>query len=272
LPDIPVKYQGDAVIAHLGGVAVSDLHDDEQTMLMVCGSGLACADEGHFVLVATHRCVEGDGDIYDLDRMEGGQYQYLIAGKGLFGLMARTIQADARQGGSPLAGQNLDAFFRSGPDSRTVVELWESSLPGQEPTGQARLICERVTGEAFDRLQWLAGRLVDRGISVLANCILSTASWMGPSGDGRGPRLFLEGSIALHPPILNRVLADVQKRCETSGVFDQMGAHRPQVPRPQLGVLDIQPADGVEPEEVARADLTTVGALTMGIAEDLMGR
>lgn len=272
LPDIPVKYQGDAVIAHLGGVAVSDLADDEQTMLMVCGSGLACADEGHFVLVATHRCVEGDGEIYDLDQMEGGQYQYLIAGKGLFGLMARTIAADARQEGSPLAGLDLGEFFRSGPDSRTVVELWESSLEGHEPAGQARLIRDRVSGEAFERLQWLAGRLVDRGISVLANCILSTGSWMGPSGDGRGPRLFLEGSIALHPPILNRVLVDVQQRCESSEVFDQLGAHRPQIPRPQLDVLDVQPADGVAAEEVAKADLTTVGALAMGIAEDLMGR
>ncbi len=272
LPDIPVHYQGDAVIAHLGGVALTPLGPDEQTMLLVCGTGMACADEGNFVLVATTAIVDGDGELYDLDQMEGGQYQYLFAGKGLFGMMRRAIALELLDAGSVLRNLDLDMYFASVADSRTVVELWESSLPGAGPVGKAAEIRRRISPQAFERLTWIATQLVQRGIGVLSNCTLSTASWLGPAPDGQGARLFVEGSMALHEPIISRVMADVRRRCRRSPVFDEKGVHRPLPPRPQLDALKVYPEEGVSQDEVAKADLTTVGALAMGIAEALLGR
>jgi hypothetical protein len=271
LRDIPTVYQGDGIIAHLGGVAMTPLDAADKSVLMVCGSGLATADEKHFVLCATRRLVEGDPDLFPPDEMEGGQYQYLIAGKGLFGMMRRAVEFKRREPGSALAPHDLACFFSGPEDTRRVIEIWESGLAGGVEQAAAREVRAAVDDKAWEELLRLSDCVVGRGISVLANCALATIAWMGRSGSGRGHRLFAEGSVLLNPRVLPRVREEIRRRRE-SPRFREAGFEPPLEPEFLDDVRRLEAAPGVSREEANRVDLTLVGAMAMTVAESLLRR
>lgn len=240
-------YQGDAVVAHLGGVAMTDLAPGDDSLILVCGNGLATANAAHFELCGMLQMIHEDPDLHPPSQMENGQYQYLVAGKGLFGLFRRA---------AALAGHDVARFFASDVDSRRVMQLCESEL-----TPPAREVRDAVGASAFAELQEIAGRILDRGVSVLANCVLSTMAIMGRPSSGRGHRLFIEGSIAR--ALLPRVKADIGRRIN-SPAFAQVGLQPPLLPE----FLDeVRRVTGPDAHLV---DLTLLGAAALAVAEDCL--
>ncbi len=265
-----VYYQGDAVIAHVGGVATTELKPEEDSLLLVCGNGLACSNTNLFVLCGTNTIVPDDGALYDASGMEGGQYQYLVAGKGVWGLMRRAITLKGNEPDSKLKGFDLDRWFESDVQTRRVYEIWESGIDDGKMKPGAQEVLDAVGPEAFAELQWIAGRIADRAANVLANCVIATISDMGISAEDTPPVLFTEGSIALNPPMRRRVEAIIRERSAMKELFETMGVVQPAIPvfdRPHRQPVG---ADGVTDEEAAKVELTLMGTASMVIAEDII--
>ena len=265
-----VYYQGDAVIAHVGGVATTELSPDEDSLLLVCGNGLACSNKNHFVLCGTNTIVPDDGALYKASEMEGGQYQYLVAGKGVWGLMRRAITLKAEESDSKLKDVDLDHWFQSDVQTRRVYEIWESGIEDGKMKPGAQEVLDAVGPDAFAELQWIAARIADRAANVLANCVIATIADMGISADDTPPVLFTEGSIALNPPMRRRVESLIRERSANKTLFEKMGIIQPAVPVFDRAHREPTEADGVTDEEAAKVELTLMGTASMVIAENIM--
>lgn len=265
-------YQGDGPIAHLGAVAMTEVADDDRTILLVCGNGLATSDEGNFVLCSLSKLVEEVPGLYTLSEMEGGQYQYLIAGKGLFGVMKRAAQLRASEPGSALAGCDIAAFFATDHDSRRVAAIWETTLPDGRLKPEAQDVLDALGAEAYSELQELAKPIMKRGIAVLGNCILATIAEMGRAESGTGHKVFLEGSVALNPPTLKGMREYVARMSGNKAPFEHFGMEPPLQPEFLPDVRKLDRAPGAAPDEIARVDITMIGALAMALAEDTIRR
>ena len=262
-------YQGDAVIAHLGAVSMTELQPDDRTILLVCGNGLATSNESEFVVTGQHCQLPDQPPLYPHSEMEDGQYQYLVAGKGLFGVMRRAALAKAQEPGSQIPPEAIREYFATDHDSRRVPAIWETTLPDGAVKESAVEVQEAVGDETFEELQKLARPIMDRGISVLANCVLGTIAWMGGAPSGHGHDVFLEGSVALNPPTLERMQAEVLARLE-SPVFAEFDMETPLEPSFLPDVRRLHPAEGVPRHEADRVDITMIGALAMAAAEDIL--
>jgi hypothetical protein len=265
-----MRYQGDGIIAHLGAVTLSDVQPEDKTCLHICGSGMSNADEKRFVVTGQILFPGQDPDLYPPAETENVQYQYMTAGKGLFGLMARAIRQRAEEPGSALAEQDVENYFATGPDSRHVCELWESTLPEGDLSETVAEIRDRVPAPAFAELQALACKIMPRAISCIANCTLGTIAAMGRADNGLGHRVYWEGSIALNSNILPRVEAEMTERCNHSKAFAAMGYEAPLPPRFEGNPARANPAEGLCQSEADRADITTLGAAAMAMADSLL--
>jgi hypothetical protein len=160
-------------------------------------------------------------------------------------------------------------MFATDHDSRRVAAIWETTLEDGAVKESAAEVQEAVGDQAFEELQELSHPIMDRGITVLANCILGTIAWMGRAPSGNGHDVFLEGSVVLNPPTLQRVHQEVLDRLG-SPVFDEFDMETPLEPRFLPDVRRLQPGEGVPEHEAARVDITMIGALSMAAAEDIM--
>ena len=263
----PVFYEGDAPVAHLGGVGLADIGEDDRSLLMVCGNGMACADYRRFIVCGMYCCLcDDDPDLYRPEETENGQYQYLIAGKGIYKLLRRAAEIHAEEPGSALAGIPWDEHFASDVDTAKVYHVWSSGLDGDAHPDAAALR-DAVGEAAYAELQKLAGALVARGISCLANCILSSIVLNGPAPSGAGYRLFLEGSIGTNPYVVPRLEAEL-RRLTSSSVLAATGEETPAVPEVVRDLPPARPAPGVDPSILRRVDLTLIGAAQMAVAQD----
>ncbi|MFP4579385.1 MAG: hypothetical protein ACLFQ6_01540 [Candidatus Sumerlaeia bacterium] len=265
-----LAYQGDAIIAHLGGVATAKLQDGETSFLLVCGNGLACANSRHFVLCGTNGIIHDDDRLYPAEEMEGGQYQYLVAGKGAYGLMRRAIHLKAQESDSNLKPETLDPYFATDKDTRHVYEIYESIVPGGQMKESAARIKDLVGPEAFAELQWISERIADRAINVLANCVLSTMIEMGLKSGDVPPVLFVEGSIALNPALNPRVRETIRTRARNERLYESLGVDAPPVPDFDRATDPALPGPGLSEEDAAKVELTLMGTAAMIMAESCM--
>ncbi len=187
-----VAYNSDGVLAHLGAFFLSDLPLAANTILLVCGTGLACATRDEFILCGMARILPDDDAITAHHATEHGQYQHLIAGKGLWGMMRRSLVKAAEVHNKPELAE-LAATFSSPSDSVRVRDLAAgASLP------MADDVTQRIA-------QHIALDLLDAGATAMANCALASAYYSYPNLGGSSVELLLEGSIATDPFIIDRM-------------------------------------------------------------------
>ena len=251
LPPARVVYEGDAPVAHLGGAGLTEMSADDRSLLLVCGNGMACADTERFIVCGMYCCLcDDDPELYRAEEMENGQYQYLVAGKGIFKVLRRAAE---------LQGIDLSPFLTCCHDSVQVYHLREGRMTPRLQEMQAVL-----SADAFAQVQALARAIVARGISVLANSILCSILLNGPAPSGRGYRLFLEGSIGTDPAVVPSIEEEMQRLIDNRELFAELGIEPPK--RPVI-VRDLNrpvAAEGVPASELAKVDMSLIGALFLG--------
>jgi hypothetical protein len=264
--------QFDCIVANHGGASLCELEPDEKTLLLVCGTGLATAIEEHTVSIGMVDAYDSELDdemLLPFDLTEGHQYQYAVAGKGLYALMARAIGIRSREAGSKLRYNDPDSYFKTAYDTRTVVEIWENTL-GCGIGAKAEEIFKAVGTEAFSELKDIAAAIVERAITGLANCAVA-AICADSAGNNRRHTIFFEGSIALNNNILPRVKNEILRRIGTSQAFDELNFCRPQVPFMDKALLPVLAAGrSVSEKELQQVDLTVKGVITSVISEDII--
>lgn len=271
--NVQLSYQGDGILAHLGAVAASRIPQETHSVLLVCGTGLATGDERNFVLCGMAHLLDDPrltGSLGSLMDTEGGQYQYLIAGKGLFRMMQQFLSAlsDHRE----IPG-SLSTAFSQTADSRTVIDLMEYRTTGR-PCPAVKDLLSPLNEELTSFVIEGASRIVDHGTAALANCILATAASMDlPLTDPPSPpeTLFLEGGIALRPSIQRLTLNHMKERLSVPETFHRLGFS---VPNPLTLHTDLTPPlsapGGPSEEELRSVDLTLQGAAAMAVAGDVL--
>lgn len=260
-------YQADGIVAHHGAVSLLDMGEQDKTVLCICGTGMANGDERSYLPIALiHNLPEDDG-IFPPEETENRQLNYAVAGKGIYALIRRAIAERIREGGSALEGKGLERFFQQVRDSKNVFEVWQTA---QDPAYSSRRTEEirAAAGEdGFRELQQIAGMLALRVVQTLGNTIVSTFASMGPLAPGAQHILFFEGSIATNRWLNPLIQADVREKAANRAFFAALGRQplAPILMNPSLKPL--LPGEGVRQEELVRADITLMGAVTMIMAQ-----
>ncbi len=260
-------YQSDGIIAHHGAVALCDTGLDTDTTLIICGTGMATGDEENYIQMGIARMLDYDEKLYPADETEDYQYHYALAGKGLFGLMRRCILIKSKEPGSQLAEHDVSEFFMDAQGSKTTVQIWESSLPGEKPEGAAREIHDRVGADAYVEMQEIAGKIVERCIGSIANSVIATIVKMGPALNGKGHLVFFEGSIAANKHILPRVKETILQRIGQAGLYSQLGVPQPFVPDMERTMKPLKACKGLQESMLSDVDITLIGTASSVMAE-----
>lgn len=267
LPPVKLFYQGDGIIAHHGAVSLCDVGHDDSTTLVICGTGMATGDEENYIQMGIAPMLDDDEQLYPASETENYQYHYASAGKGLFGLMDRCISIKTAESGSLLGNYNLHKYFSDAEGSKTVVQIWESSLPGEIPKDDALSILNEVGKEAYSELQHIASLIVERVIGSIANSIVVTIVKMGPAQNGKGHDVFFEGSIAVNSSILPRVKQEVLRRIRNTELYRKLGVPQPYMPDMDMTLKPIIGENGITASELRDIDITLIGAATSIIAD-----
>lgn len=260
-------YQSDGIIAHHGAVSLCDTEIDDSTVLIICGTGMATGDEENYIQMGIAEIIDYDEELYPAAETENYQYHYAVAGKGLFGLMNRCILIKSKEPGSRLAGYDLQKYFIDSPGSRTTVQIWESSLPGEKPEGMAKKIHDQVGAEAYAELQQIAGAIVERTIGSIANSVIATIVKMGPARNNKGHLVFFEGSIVTNSHILPRVKAEIACRIKKAELYSRMNIPQPHEPDMGRNLKPLKAYKGLSETRLADVDITLIGAATSVIAD-----
>lgn len=194
-----VVCEGDAPVAHLGGLAATRLPSDTPSLLLVCGTGMACADEREFILPGLAQLlVARDPQLYRADETENGQYQYLCAGKGLYRVLRRALLIAAEDPASPLAAAPAPDWLETAADTKLVYQIWHYS----HPTRPAVLPPEKLAGlrasyapAAWTEVERLAIAAVRQAIHALSAALVGALAGRADCA-GREVAVFVEGGIA----------------------------------------------------------------------------
>jgi len=257
-----ILVASDGVLAHHGALSLSDAASTEATQLLVCGTGLATSDERAFV-VTGQAPILADDELWPPAQTDRCQYQFTIAGKGVYGGFGRAV-AWAKGQGLGLDSFDSTAWLSNPHDSKLVFDLWASTLPEAGP--QAGLAELQKTCSAVDLalLQSLAAAMIPRGIDCLAHSVLVTLLRQG----GEGVRLFLEGSIARDPLIIPRIQQRLQAIRANVTWFKAIGQSVPTMPR-----IDLQPScEPVMAVGCDRWDYSAIGTATICMAASAIQR
>lgn len=261
-------YKSDGIVAHHGAVSLCEMEEQDKSVLLVCGTGLATGDEQNYIQIGIVPLLQGDQELYPRDVTEDYQYQYAIAGKGLFSLMKRAIGIKAAENDSLLGKFCFDKYFCTPKDSKTVVEIWESTLGNGKITGRVEEIYDMIGKDAYLELHGIADRIVNRAIASMAVCVVVTILRMGPAQNGRGHTVFFEGSLAVNPIILSKLKGEILKIISNKELFDSLGIKQPHKPFMDKKMIPMIMKNDEVKTRTKEVDLTLIGAATMVIAED----
>jgi hypothetical protein len=263
-------YYSDTVIAHHGAMSICPLTEGDKSVLLVSGTGMATGDEGNFVLTCWAPLLDTDEELYPRDVTEGYQYQFCSAGKGIFSLMNRSIRLRARERDSFLSKYDLTPHFQSSKDSKTVVMIWESTLPGGKLRKEALEIFQEVGPEAFSELQWIACLIMGRAVSAIANSAVGTFIHMGPPENGHGHILFFEGSIVKNIFVLPRIKEEIVRLIAQEKIFEQLGLKPLPNPVMEPDMTAIHWSEPLDESHLKEIDYTLIGSATAVIAESCL--
>lgn len=264
-------YQSDGIVAHHGAVSLTDVTKKDKTVLCICGTGMANGDERHYLPIALICNLPEDDELFPPEETENRQLNYAIAGKGVFGLMRRAIEAKVRLGGSALEGKNIGVFFKHSRDTRTVFELYQAYLDHEFSSPRLIQLQKIVGDDGFCELCEIAACIATRDYETLANTIVSTIVSMGPLAEDGKNVIYLEGSIARNSVIKPRLFAEIKRKLGKGlPYFDGTPVYVKLVEDPPLRTPIACSAEVAG--QLKEIDTTLIGTETMAIAEDCIRR
>ncbi|MDR1900431.1 MAG: hypothetical protein LBQ55_10515 [Treponema sp.] len=222
-------YQPDPVIAHLGGVSQIDLKPGERTFLLVCGTGMATADDNTSRTLSRTPVMDHDEELYPADQTEGYLYESGCSGLLLYGVMRRAIQIREREEGSLLKDTGASDYFQSSDDSELVCRIWETIFEPGLNHPKLNHIRAAVPPKAFFELQKIAELLMQRLHGTLANAILATAVKINEREFPSRYHVIFEGSAALNRRSLPLIFQEMNNRLAHSELFRELGVAIPDI-------------------------------------------
>ena len=255
-------YQSDPVIAHIGGLFMMEsVPRDSRTMLLVCGTGMATADDNYQRVISRLRMMDFDEELYPEDFTEGYVYETACSGKGLFDIMARAIRIKAKEADSSLAAylDVLAPFFTDLYDSVTVAKLWKSAVDPDFTEETVEKIRSCVSGSAMAELQEIAGMIMDRVAGSLAHAILVSAVKIDRDFGESPYSVIFEGSIALDPYINPCVLKHLEARMQNVDLFEEAGGKVPSINTTPPVYKEVFYAESVPSTLREKMDITLIG-------------
>jgi hypothetical protein len=270
LGDVSLFYQADGIVAHHGAVTRCDMTVDDRSTLFVCGTGMATGDEEAYIQNGIIPMLTGDEELFPSAATENYQIHYATAGKGIFSLMMRAIRIRAAEGGSALKGYEgtLEPFFGGNPATRTVGLLWAASL-GAAVIDDAKKIKDIVSPEAYGELEILAGWIMNRCVQSMAATTVATIAKTGRAPSGRGHIIFFEGSIANDTFAHPRLKVEIKRLIENTDMYLSCGMEPPLLPEMNVRYHPVLAGEGLSAADMAKVDLTALGAVSMAMAENL---
>jgi hypothetical protein len=267
----PLAYvQSDPVIAHLGGRSRIQLNHGDRTLLLVCGTGMATADNNVQRVISRLRMIDFDDELYPKDFTEGYVLESACSGKGIYDIMARAVRIREREEGSALAGQRADRFFSNLYDSVLVARIWESSLDPEPRNELVDAVRDGVSHEAFSEMQEIAGHIMHRAYGSLAGAILATAAKLDRREYVSKYYVIFEGSVALDPYVNRRIVRTVGDALARPSLFERLGVAPPNIdlsPRP-YSPLKFGP---LVPEALRKSvDITLAGTIAAAAANEVL--
>lgn len=263
LPPAALFFQGDGIVAHHGAVSLSTLEPEDKSSLIICGTGMATGDEENYIQLGIMNILDYDEELYPTGETEKYQYHYAVAGKGLFGLMDRAIKLKSKENGSLLGKYDLSAWFSSSVDTKTVGDIYKTSL-GYEMSDKAVQILELVGEYAYIELQMIATAIMERAARSIANSFVATIVKMKPAANGKGHKLFFEGSVCVDPCMLPKIKNHIVHIIEDKRLFDCLGEPQPYIPDMEATISEVLAADGSV--KVKSVDVTLIGTASMIMA------
>lgn len=223
VPVPPLFFQGDAPLAHLGSLFLSTPNRERHSLLLVCGTGLALANDDAFILTGMAPTLPQQSRLFLKEETDNYQYQYLAAGKGVWKIMRRALLLLQEAGTA--TDVDIDLLFSAARDSRRVFELWEEAEFGASAAGTT--ILTTVSSESARVLLELGKAIAERSILSMLNLTRAAAVFEArESADAESFTIYLEGSIARNPRIRERLKAGFQSPDHrTAHLFRSRGIH-----------------------------------------------
>jgi hypothetical protein len=260
-------FEGDCPLAHLGSVVMSGLGPEEPSLLSVCGTGMATADDEYFIFFA-HAPVLLDDDpaLFPPEETEGGQLQFCVAGKGLWGVMRRAMALRAREADSPLAGVDAARWFPNADASELASEIWVSSLAGGETSPRVAQMKAAMPAAALAEVQRIAAKVMEKAVSAFVSQTLASLISMPHHGADRPYTIFVEGGVAIEEHFFARFKREMEVCCTDRRLFDRLRAPMPAPPRVVHGVHREHVKGPIGVEDMRKLDISLVGSLMLAIA------
>lgn len=272
LSEAVLFYQADGIVAHHGAVSLCDMSADDRSTLFVCGTGMATGDEEAYIQAGIARMLDtGDEELFPAEETEQYQYHYATAGKGIYSLMRRALQIRSHEPGSKLGDFDLVPFFADNRATKTVGQLWASSLGGKA-LGDAEKLKAFLPPEVFYELEQLSAWIMKRCVQSMANTTIATIAKTGNAPSGKGHTVFFEGSIANDACASPLLRAEIQRLAAQEEIYRPFGYQRPLFPNMDVKYRPIKAFDRMAENEINNTDLTVIGAVTMAIAEHVRGQ
>lgn len=265
-------YQADPIAAHIGGVSqVVGLKPDEQTFLLVCGTGMATADEQISRVISRTPIMTMDEELFPKEETEGYIYESGCSGLLFYGLMRRAINLRKKEPGTALQTFPAEQHFASSNDSALVSWIWESTID-EQAFRHERLqeLRAAVTKEAFSELQTLASLLMQRLHITLANAILATAVKMNRDRGFHPYYVVFEGNVALNPHSFPEIVQEVQKRLQNTALFAELGVPVPVVDLVQRPMREVFFAPEIPIETRKKMEISLIGTAILGITDAVL--
>jgi hypothetical protein len=221
IPSPRLFFQGDAPVAHLGALGLSESSED-RSILLVCGNGLAAADDDAFIIHGMLPLLDHP-TLFPSDETLGGQYQYAVAGKGLAHLLRRSLAYLGEEvEGSGLSSSEMLQELATDADSRKLFALREqgsdfSRQIHRRLSDSERAILDEVTAAMIDRVGY---GLTNIGVAAVAENQRKRGS---PGRYG----VFYEGSILRNPLVAPVVEAQMSELSGRQDLFEAVGISAP---------------------------------------------
>jgi hypothetical protein len=260
-------FEGDCPLAHLASVVMAGLGPDEPSLLSVCGTGMATADDEYFIFFA-HAPVllDDDPDLFPPEETEDGQLQFCVAGKGLWGVMRRAIELRAREDGSPLAGVDAARWFPDANASELVSRVWVSTLSRGETSEDVEQMKAAMSTEAFAELQTIAAKVMEKAVSAFVSQTLASLITMPQQVADRPYTIFVEGGVAIEQHFFARFKREMESCCADRRLFERLDAPLPCMPRVLHSVHKARVKASAEAADLRKLDVSLVGSIILAIA------
>lgn len=265
-------YQADPIAAHIGGVSqILELAPEESTFLLVCGTGMATADDRFSRVISRMPIMTMDEELFPKEETEGYIYETGCSGLLFYGLMRRAVNLRKKEPGTALQDFSAERFFASSNDSALVCRIWESTIDEHAFEYQKlQELRDSVSDKAFEELQAIASLLMRRLHITLANAILATAVKLNRDRGFRPYYVIFEGSVALNVHSFPEILREVETRQQNKTLFEEFGFLPPRLELIQRTMRKVFYAPGIPPEVQKKMEISLIGTAVLGMTDEVL--